>query len=393
MARGRGEGVEGAALWLRPRGPDAERSAPIELFLDLVYVFAVTQLSHLLLEHLTVRGALQTLLLLLAVWWAWVYTSWITNYFDPNALALRLLLIGLMLTSLIMSAAIPEAFGDRGLMFAAAYVAIQIGRTAFVVIGLGRDHHLARTIRIALTLWTATAVPWLVGGSVHGSAREAFWTTAIVLELVLPFAMLAFSGVDTRQWTLVGAHLAERCQLFLILALGESIIVTGSTVADAHLTGAVVTAFVTAFLCSVALWWIYFDRSADYGSGMITASDDPGRLALVAYTYFHVLIVAGIIVTAVADELTIADPGADGTDSYAAVVLGGPALFLAGFTLYLWAIAGYVKRIPLLAIGGLALLVPVGLSAPRLATAICTTSVVLAVAAWATVVGRNRVPA
>src|ERR687896_2286973 len=118
---------------LRARDGGEQRVTPLELFFDLVYVFAITQLSHRLLDHLTVRGALETLMLLLVVWGAWVYTSWFTNWFHPNRLAVRLVLVAVMLASLVMSVALPDAFGDRGLMFASAYVAIQVGRTGFVL--------------------------------------------------------------------------------------------------------------------------------------------------------------------------------------------------------------------------------------------------------------------
>jgi low temperature requirement protein LtrA len=112
---------------LRTSDGGERQVTPLELFFDLVYVFAVTQLSHLLLEHPTVGGALETLFLLLVVWWAWMYTTWFTNLFDPGALPVRLLLVALMLASLLMAVAIPEAFGEGGLMFALAYVAIQVG--------------------------------------------------------------------------------------------------------------------------------------------------------------------------------------------------------------------------------------------------------------------------
>src|SRR5918999_3753829 len=118
---------------LRARDGGEQRVTPLELFFDLVYVFAVTQLSHRLLDHLTVRGVLETSMLLLVVWGVWIYTAWFTNWFDPTRLAVRLVLVAVMLASLLMSVAIPEAFGDRGLMFAAAYVAIQVGRTGFVL--------------------------------------------------------------------------------------------------------------------------------------------------------------------------------------------------------------------------------------------------------------------
>jgi low temperature requirement protein LtrA len=127
---------------LRERGRGETRVTPVELFFDLVYVLAVTQLAHHLLDDLSLRGAGETLLLLLAVWSAWAYTSWITNWFDPDGLPVRLMLVGVMLGSLVMSASLPEAFGERGLAFAAAFVAIQVGRTAFVLAALGRRHQL-----------------------------------------------------------------------------------------------------------------------------------------------------------------------------------------------------------------------------------------------------------
>ena len=112
---------------LRARNGGEQPVTPLELFFDLVYVFAVTQLSHRLLEHLSVRGVLETSMLLLTVWGVWIYTAWFTNWFDPDRLAVRLVLVAVMLASLVMSVAIPEAFGERGLMFALAYVAIQRG--------------------------------------------------------------------------------------------------------------------------------------------------------------------------------------------------------------------------------------------------------------------------
>jgi low temperature requirement protein LtrA len=139
---------------LRTRDGGEQRVTPLELFFDLVYVFAVTQLFHLLLGHPTPGGALATLFLLLVVWRAWVDTTWVTNWFDPDRLPVRLLLVALMLASLVMSIAIPGAFGERGLMFALAYVTIQAGRTAFVVLALERSSSLGRNFQRILA-WFA----------------------------------------------------------------------------------------------------------------------------------------------------------------------------------------------------------------------------------------------
>src|SRR5215212_6455029 len=129
---------------LRARDGGEQPVTALELFFDLVYVFAVTQLSHRLLDQLTIGSSLGTLLLLVAVWRAWVDTTWVSNWFDPARLAVRLMLVALMLVSLVMSVAIPEAFGERALMFALAYVVIQVGRTTFVVLALERSSSLGR---------------------------------------------------------------------------------------------------------------------------------------------------------------------------------------------------------------------------------------------------------
>src|SRR5215207_1648905 len=132
---------------LRGEGERDHQVSSMELFFDLDYVFAITQLSHLLSEHLDLRGATQTALLLLALWWAWVDTAWLTNWFDPDRRQVRLMLIGAMVATLIMAVALPEAFGDRGLMFAIAFVAVQVGRFAFAVLATRDDPGLHRNFQ------------------------------------------------------------------------------------------------------------------------------------------------------------------------------------------------------------------------------------------------------
>src|SRR5919199_6088927 len=216
---------------MRARDGGEQRVTSLELFFDLVYVFAVTQLSHRLLSDLTIGGALETLFLLLVVWWAWVYTIWVTNWFDPDQWAVRLLLIAVMLASLVMSVAIPEAFGERGLMFALAYVAIQVGRALFVVLDLDKSSSLGKNFQRILAWFAIPAVPWVVGGLFEGGARYVLWVLALALEYGGPVTGFYTPGLGrsrTEVWTVEGSHLAERCQLFVIIALGESILVTGT---------------------------------------------------------------------------------------------------------------------------------------------------------------------
>ncbi|MEK3916935.1 low temperature requirement protein A [Paenibacillus sp. FSL H7-0331] len=311
----------------------------IELFFDLVFVFAVTQLSHYLLEHFSLIGALHTLFLLMAVWWVWIFTSWVTNWLDPEKLPVRIALIGLMLTGLILSTSIPDAFGERALTFAIAYVFIQVGRTAFMVWGVGKDHQDLRLSFVRILVWLiVSGVFWIAGGIVESQMlRYMLWILALVLEYMSPsvgFWVPRLGCTPTSVWKVEGAHFAERCGLFVIIALGESILVTGSTFSTLPWTSVNLFSFMITFVGSVAMWWIYFDSSAHSGHHKITHSNDPGRLARLAYTYLHLPIAAGIIVTAVGDELVLAHPlGHMDTKTICAIV-GGPAIYLIGNTLF-----------------------------------------------------------
>jgi len=378
---------------LRARDGGEQRVTPLELFFDLVYVFAITQLSHLLLDHPTVGGALQTLFLLLVVWWAWQYTTWFTNWFDPDVLPVRLMLGAVMLASLVMSVAIPEAFGERGLMFALAYVAIQLGRTTFAVLALGASHPLSGGFRRILAWFAASGVLWVAGGLLEGEARYVLWLLALGMDYAGPAARYRTPGLGrsrTEEWTIEGAHFAERCQLFVIIALGESILVTGTTFGEVQVSAAAVVAFGIAFLASGALWWIYFARSARDASKTIAHSEDPGRLARSAYTYFHLPMIAGIIAVAAADEFTVAHPGDPGTFASISLTLGGAALFVAGHGIFLWAVSGRVPWSRLVAVVALAALAPVGFAVPALTLAGAAALIVVLLAIGDSVTHRRR---
>jgi low temperature requirement protein LtrA len=381
---------------MRTRNGGEQRVTPLELFFDLVYVFAVTQLSHRLLEHLSLRGVLETLMLLLAVWGVWIYTAWFTNWFHPNRLAVRLVLVAVMLASLLMSVAIPEAFGKRGLMFALAYVAIQVGRTAFTFIALrkslGTSHPLSRTFQRILTWFVGSGVVWIIGGLLGGEARYAVWLLALAVDYSGPVVGYYIPGLGrsrTEEWTIEGGHFAERCQLFVIIALGESILVTGTTFAEIEASAVTVCAFVVAFLGSVALWWIYFVRSAEAAREVFTSSEDPGRLGRSAYTYFHLPMVAGIIAVAAADELSVAHPGEPGTLASITLTLGGTALFLAGHALFKRDVFGVLPWSHVVAVAALMALIPVGFAIPTLALSGAAGLIVVGLAVWDTLSYRH----
>jgi low temperature requirement protein LtrA len=370
----------------------------VELFFDLVFVFAVTQLSHGLVANLTVLGVVQNCMLMLGVWWLWMFTCWATNWLDPDKPAVRMMLFALMLAGLVLSASIPRAFEERGLPFALAYVFIQVGRTAFMLWAL-KNHDQANFRnfqRIAVWLG-ASALFWLAGGLVDGSLRLALWGLALAIEYASPILYFRVPGLGrstTADWRVEGGHMAERCGLFIIIALGESILITGATFANLPWTATTVAAFVVAFIGSVALWVVYFNIGAERSSQQIAASDDPGRFARSGYTYMHLPIVAGIIVAAVADELVLHHPsGHDGhTDTATATaIIGGPALYLFGNALFKRLSAPYLPLSHLIGLALLALLMPVAEVATPLVLSAGATVVLIVVAVWEwQSVGRGR---
>jgi low temperature requirement protein LtrA len=322
--------------YVRSRGQE-QRATYFELFFDLVYVFAITQLSHHLLAELTWAGAAESAFLLCAVYWAWNYTTWMTNWFDPEVAVVRLVLVLVMLASLLMAVSIPEAFGDHGLLFAASYCALQVGRNAFVV-AVTPPGPFHRNFQQILG-WSLLSVPlWIGGALVQGDARWTLWLGAFGLDLAAPLARFWLprfgGGTPMIEWAIDAGHFAERFQLFVIIVLGESIVLAGATATDVGLDASVVVALGFAFLASVALWWLYFGQVATVAVRRMAAAEVPGQVGRDAYTYLHLPIVAGILLTAVGDELVIAHPGDELGTAGALVALGGPALYLLGIVAF-----------------------------------------------------------
>ena len=195
-----------------------------------------------------------------------------------------------------------------------------------------------------LVVWSVVSgVLWLAGAALDGDQRLLLWLPALALDLAAPVVGYWLPGrgrAATTDYDVEGGHFAERCQLFIIIALGESIVVTGATAAAAGLGPTVVLCLVVAFLETAALWWLYFGAAAEESAAAMSASDDPGRLARDAYTYLHLPIVAGVIAAAVGDDLVIADPHHALQGVGLAMVLGGPALFLLGESLFRWRLTG-----------------------------------------------------
>ncbi|WP_061796190.1 low temperature requirement protein A [Serratia ficaria] len=358
-----------------------------ELLFDLIYVFAVTQLSHYLLHHLTPTGALETLLLWFAVWLAWQYTAWVTNWFNPDTRQIRLLLFA--------ASALPQAFGERGLIFALFYVAIQVGRSAVVLALLEHRHPLKQNFRRILGWLCIAAVFWIGGGLAEGHARLLLWAIAVLCEYVSPmfgFRLPVLGRSDSgSEWTIEGHHLAERCQLFVIVALGETILITGSTLSEMDAWSApTLIASLVAFIGSLAMWWVYFDTSSKAGSHAISQAENPGQLGAY-FHYVHVALVGAIIVCAVANELVIAHPDGRVQNATAAVLILGPAIYLLANALYKRLV---YRRFPLSHLVGLialALLAPAAYLTDLLMVNGLTTLIMVGGAVWESV-SRGRTP-
>jgi low temperature requirement protein LtrA len=244
---------------------------------------------------------------------------------------------------------------------------------------------LYRTFQRILAWLALSGVFWIAGALASGPARELLWLLAVAIDLAGPICSFYVPGLgrsSTHDWNISAEHIGERCQLFLIIALGESILVTGATFSELDISLVTVAAFVIAFLGSVALWWIYFDRAAGDAASAAAHSDDPGALGRSAYTYLHLPMVAGIIVTAVGDELAIAHPLGHAGPEIAATVLGGPALFLAGHALFKRAIFGVTSIPRLTAIVALGVIALIGQAWAPLVLATIALVIIAGVAWW-----------
>jgi len=326
---------------LRDRRGGHAQVANIELFFDLVYVFAITQIALFMRSHADAIGLVQAALLFAAVWWAWIYTAWGTNWANPDTVPVRLMLVAAMLASLIMAVVLPHAFDSRSaaLVFAAAYCALQVGRSGFIVIAMLHDSPSGARNMARVTAWFGYALPLWLGGALAGpgAAQVAAWAAALAIEYTGPFALFRTpwlgrsSGAD---WDISGSHMAERASLFVLIALGEGIVVTGTAFAGAAGDRAAVLALLACFANSALLWWIYFDLGAERGARHIAQSDNVGRIARNAYTYLHMPIVGGVVATAVADAGLMAAPGAAATPALIGAGGLGMIAYLAALALF-----------------------------------------------------------
>jgi low temperature requirement protein LtrA len=378
---------------VRPREV-ARAVTPLELFFDLVYVFTVSQLAHNLFEHVDAKGMVETLVLTLAVMYAWFMTVWTSNWLDGGRRPVQLLLLGLMFASLLMSTSVSEAFGDRAGLFVIGYLAIQVGRTAFAVWAF-RGHRLHMHFANALAWEIGTAPIWIAGIAVDGDARLAVWGAAVLITYggviaghPLPGRRSPFSS-DSQ---IYAEHLLERFRLFFLIALGETVLTIGNAFAGQPLQADRLLVLAIAFAGTVALWWCYFHRAEDIGLKAAEGAADATRIVGLG-NYTLILMVIGIIAIAVGDELAIVNPHDPNTLDTAMLIFGGPAIFLLSQLGYMRRATGRVPRSRLLACLALVGLAIATAPLSLLAAVTASSAVLLAVAVADTRAGANSLSA
>jgi low temperature requirement protein LtrA len=358
---------------------DAEHQVtPLELFFDLVFVFAMTQVTSLLADDPTWGGVLRGMLVLAALWWAWTGYAWLTSAMDVDEGGVRLTMLASIAALLIAALAVPGAFGDDAVLFAAAYFVVRVLHLVLSAI-VARDDpdRLDALLRFAPTaLFGASLL--VLAGFLEGNARIAVWLVALAIDYLGPTVV----GVG-RGWRVAPEHFAERHGLIVLIALGESIIAIGVGAGFDLGAGEIVAATLGVVVVS-ALWWLYFDVAAIVvRSRLIQARGlELHRLALHSYSYLHLPMIAGVVLFALGLKTTI-DHVDEALETVPAVALcGGAALYLLSHVAFLFRATGYIFRRR--TIGGIALLalIPAALSIPALAALALVSAVCSLVVAY-----------
>jgi low temperature requirement protein LtrA len=317
------------------------RTTAIELFWDLVFVFAVTQVTTLLAHHTSWARFGQAMLVLALVWWAWSAFVWAANAEEEESRTLRVCLLAGTVLVFIVGLAVPSAFGGNSLLFAVAYAAVRLLHLA-VYADASRRGHARRSAIIGFAVTVVIGMLLLLVGAVlHGWARVVLWTAALAIDYAGP-AWLTRERLRGLQQVAV-AHFAERYGLFVIICLGESIVALGAGVdfGSRHLTAGRVIGAVLALLIVVGMWWTYFDHVADSAQERLRVHEDPVLAAADAYSYMHLIIVAGIIILAGGVKLVAHDSvSTPMPDAGRLAMCGGTAVYLVGLAAFRLRILG-----------------------------------------------------
>jgi low temperature requirement protein LtrA len=328
------------------------RTAPIELLWDLVFAFAVTRVTTLLVRNLSWRGFGHAMLVLALVWWAWSAFVWVTNAQDPDTPSFRAALLAASALIFVTGLALPQAFDGEAVLFAATYAGVRLIHLALYVDASRRGQASLSAIA-GFSITTLVGIALLLAGAFDESLRVPLWIAAAAIDYAGP-AWLTRDRLRGLQEVSV-SHFAERYSLFIIICLGESIVATGVG-ASRSLSAAAVAAVSLALVITIGLWWTYFDRLAGEAEERLRSHEDPVIAAADAYSYLHLILVAGIIVFAVGARNASAQPVAHLPGAARLALCGGVAIYLIGHVAFVLRIAGRVHY-PELAAAALCLVV------------------------------------
>jgi low temperature requirement protein LtrA len=339
-----------------------QRVTPLELFFDLVFVFAFTQVTTVLSDEPTWAGLGHALLILAALWWAWASYAWLTNTVDPDEGAVWGAMLVAMAAMFVAALAVPDAFGRHGVVFGVAFLIVNVMYLALYALGARGDHDLlAAILRNAPSALAGTALI-IAAGFVHGGLKPMLWLAALVVGLFGPL-LVGMSG-----WRVQPAHFVERHGLIVIIAIGESLIAIGLGARGTRLGTGVIVAAVLGLLVTTSFWLAYFDFFPMRAQQLLTDRTGAERIALArdVYTYLHLPMVAGIVLFAFAMKATLAHVG-DRLDTIPALGLcGGPALYLFAYVALRVRVSRTLGRGRLVAAVACALLLPIALVVPAL---------------------------
>jgi low temperature requirement protein LtrA len=315
-----------------------EEVTPLELLFDLVFAFAVSQLSHHLSAHLSWQSAAETVVMLLAVLAVWSYTSWAATMVSADQSKTRWMMLAVMLLGLFMNAAIPGAFKASAWEFVIPLLLIQLGRTVWTIVTAPDAMYREHFFRV-LGWLVATTPLWIVGASTDPSTRLAWWGLAAGIDLVGTWLAHPVPGRRLHSERIVfnASHMLERCRLFLLIALGETVLTTGTAIADAPMSLLTMITGCFALAGTVALWSLTFGRSIYLTARHLEVTSDPVRISRHAVNAVMVM-VAGLIAVAVANEEVISHPRADASAGLSLLLAGGPLLFLVAQGWFLCAV-------------------------------------------------------
>jgi low temperature requirement protein LtrA len=347
-----------------PAAAAEQRVTPLELFFDLVFVFAITQVTGYLTADPTWMGLLEGLAILVALWWAWGCYAWLGNTAGSDEGAFRVVLLAAMGAMLIAAIALPHAFGRDALAFGIAYCTVRLLHIAAYALLARADP----TLRVVVIVLARQMVPvgllLVIAGLVDGPLRTACWALAIGLDL----GGLLLQGVEG--WRVEAGHLAERYGLIIIIALGESIVAIGVGAQGRALDAGLIAAVLLGVATAAALWWAYFDVVALVAERRFRRATGLERVLIArdSYTYLHLPMLVGIMLFAFGVEETIAHVGDPLHDVPALGLCGGLALYFLAHVAFRLRNVHTLNRGRLGAAIVLAALVPVATAIPALAS-------------------------